>query len=96
MTKKQKLLRKLLSGSKNIRFDEFVSLLLAFGFELKRISGSHQIYKHPQAPHLLSLQPDQNKQAKQYQIRQFLKLIEEYNLNLENDPEDKDDESEDE
>jgi predicted RNA binding protein YcfA (HicA-like mRNA interferase family) len=64
MVKKRKLLKKILSGSKNIRFDEFVSLLIAFGFELKRVAGSHQIYKHPAVPELLSIQPDTNDQAK--------------------------------
>ncbi len=87
MVKKRKLLRKILSGSKNIRFDEFTSLLTAFGFVLARISGSHHIYKHPASPDLLSVQPDANNRAKPYQMRQFLKLVEEYDLTLEEEAE---------
>lgn len=34
---------------------------------------------------MLSLQPTQNGQAKPYQIRQFLKLVEEYDLHLHDD-----------
>jgi predicted RNA binding protein YcfA (HicA-like mRNA interferase family) len=55
--KKRKLLEKVLSGSKNIRFEEFVVLLIGFGFEFKRIKGSHHMYKHPMVPALLSIQP---------------------------------------
>lgn len=83
MVKKRKLLKKVLSGSKNIRFDEFASLLAAFGFALERVSGSHHIYKHPLSPDLLSVQPDASNKAKPYQVRQFLKLVEEYRLTLE-------------
>jgi predicted RNA binding protein YcfA (HicA-like mRNA interferase family) len=82
MTKKQKLLQRLLSGSKNIRFDEFVTVILAFGFTRVRISGSHHIYEHPNVPQPISIQPDQNNQAKAYQVRQFTKLIEKYSLKL--------------
>ncbi len=84
MTKKQKLFEKILSGSKNVRFEDFVTLLLAFGFELDRARGSHQVFKHPKTPELLSVQPTQNGQAKPYQVRQFLSLIEEYDLKMEN------------
>jgi hypothetical protein len=38
MTKKRKLLEKILSGSKNIQFDELVTLVEAFGFTLSRVS----------------------------------------------------------
>ncbi len=82
--KAQKLLKKILDGSKNIRFDDFVKLIEAFGFELKRIGGSHHIYKHPDVSALLNVQPDKNNQAKHYQIRQLLALIEEYALKLNN------------
>ncbi len=87
MVSKRKTLRKILSGSKNIRFDEFTSLLAAFGFVLKRVSGSHHIYKHPNVPGLLSVQPDTNRQAKLYQMRQFLKLVEEFRLTMGEEPE---------
>jgi predicted RNA binding protein YcfA (HicA-like mRNA interferase family) len=72
----------LLSGSKNIRFDEFVSLLLGFGFELKRTRGSHHVFKHPSVPKPFPIQPKQNGQAKAYQLQQFLKLVEQYELSL--------------
>jgi len=44
--RRRRLLQKLLSGSKNIRFAEAVAGAEAFGFRLSRISGSHHIYVH--------------------------------------------------
>jgi len=64
-----------------------VTLLTALGFERKRVSGSHQVFKHPDVNELVTLQPDQNGKAKAYQVRQVLKMIEEYNLRLESDQE---------
>ena len=81
---KRKLLRRVLSGSKNIRFNEMVALIEAFGFRLSRVSGSHHIFIHPQIRELINLQ-DVKGQAKPYQIRQFLRLVERYNLQLEDE-----------
>ena len=79
--KKQKLLQKLLSGTKNVRFSEAIALAEAFGFRLDRINGSHHIFIHPEIPELLNLQNDNGK-AKPYQIKQLLQLIEANNLQL--------------
>lgn len=89
MAKKRKLLKKILSGSKNIRFDELAVLLEAFGFTLDRITGSHHVFMHPELPRPFPIQ-EVHGQVKPYQIRQFLKLIETYNLQLEDEPEDED------
>ena len=78
---KRKLLQKALAGSKNIRFDDFVTLVEAFGFALSRTSGSHQIFQHANVDELLNLQ-NSNGKAKPYQIKQFLELVELYNLEL--------------
>jgi predicted RNA binding protein YcfA (HicA-like mRNA interferase family) len=79
---KQKLLEKILVGSKNIPFNDFVTLVEAFGFQLSRVRGSHHIFKHPGIPELLNLQNSKG-QVKPYQIRQFLQLVEQYSLKLE-------------
>lgn len=83
--KKRKLLEKALAGSKNIRFAEMVSLVESFGFRLSRISGSHHVFVHPRIEELVNLQDVKGK-AKPYQIRQFLKLVERYSLELEDAP----------
>ena len=84
LTRKQKLYQRLLNNQKNVRFDDLISVVEAFGFVLDRIKGSHHVYKHPNvADEFLVLQPDKNQQAKPYQIKQFLSLVETYNLSLE-------------
>jgi predicted RNA binding protein YcfA (HicA-like mRNA interferase family) len=82
MVKTSKLLKKVLSGSKNIRFAELTSFMEAFGFSFDRITGSHHIYWHPDIPQAVSVQPDHHGQAKPYQVKQLIKLIEKYNLRL--------------
>jgi len=82
---KRKLLKRALAGSKNIRFSDMVSLVRAFGFCLSRVSGGHHIFEHPDVAELVNLQNVAGK-AKPYQIRQFLDLVESYNLELEDLP----------
>lgn len=55
MSKKRKLLEKFLSGSKNIQFDEFASIIEAFGFYLSRVNGSHHIYIHPEVTEIVNI-----------------------------------------
>ncbi|OFX44556.1 MAG: hypothetical protein A2046_12035 [Bacteroidetes bacterium GWA2_30_7] len=80
--KKLKLLNKVLSGSRNISFDEITSLLYAYGFYLSRTNGSHHIFVHKDVTELINIQNVKGK-AKPYQIKQFLELIEKYNLKME-------------
>ncbi len=82
--KKRKILEKVLSGSKNIRFNEMVTLIEAYGFSLARISGSHHIFAHPEVPEIVNIQ-NKKGEVTPYQVRQFLSLIEEYNLSFEED-----------
>ena len=46
------------------------------------MNGSHHVFVHPDIPELVNLQ-DVNGEAKPYQIRQLLRLVERYNLRLE-------------
>ena len=61
-----------------------VELVETFGFRLSRVSGSHHIFVHPQVAELVNVQ-DVDGKAKPYQIRQFLKLVERYDLDLGDD-----------
>jgi hypothetical protein len=80
-----KLLRKVLQSTHNVRFFDLTDLARAFGFQLKRISGSHHIFQHPAVMELLNLQNYKGK-AKPYQIKQLLELVERYNLTLGDTP----------
>jgi HicA toxin of bacterial toxin-antitoxin, len=65
----------------NVAFSDMQRLVEAFGFELRRTSGSHHVYVHPDVRELLNLQNTRG-QAKPYQIRQFLQLVERYALSF--------------
>lgn len=82
MTQKRKLLAKILNNQKNVSFDDIATLIEAFGFYQSGVGGSHHVFEHSDIPELVNLQ-NQRGQAKSYQIRQFLTLLEQYNLTLE-------------
>ena len=75
-------MEKIEDSQKNVRYSDFVILIEAFGFEYDRTKESHAIYKHVRVPKIINIQDD-NGQAKPYQVKQFLKLIRNYNLKLE-------------
>jgi predicted RNA binding protein YcfA (HicA-like mRNA interferase family) len=82
---RRRLLTRLSQGSlTNVRFVDLVHFAEGLGFRLARTSGSHHILNHTALPELLNLQ-DVKGQAKPYQIRQLLKLVERYNLRLEDE-----------
>lgn len=80
----KKVLAKILAGTKNVRFNEFDNLIKGFGFELARINGSHHIYNRHDIPELINIQ-NRKGQVSPYQIKQFLAIIEKYNLSLEDE-----------
>jgi predicted RNA binding protein YcfA (HicA-like mRNA interferase family) len=80
MGKTDKLYAAVLSSPRSpIQFRDFERLLAAFGFNHARTSGSHRIYVHPAIGRPFPVQPD-GKDAKRYQVREFLELVEEYGL----------------
>jgi hypothetical protein len=84
----RKTLRLIRAGNRNIGFQDLCRLAEAFGFVHDRTSGSHHIYNHPHLPGLLNLQPEGG-QAKPYQVRQLMKLIEKYGLKLASEADEK-------
>lgn len=79
--KKEKLLKKILGSSKNVAFQDVIKLAQSFGFKLDRVSGSHHIFIHEQIPELINLQNTKG-QAKPYQLKQLINLIERYDLKM--------------
>ena len=79
---RKRLLRRLSEGAlHNVAFEDMTNLVEGFGFRLARVSGSHHIFTHPAISELVNLQEVRG-EAKPYQIRQFLRLVERYNLRL--------------
>jgi predicted RNA binding protein YcfA (HicA-like mRNA interferase family) len=78
-----KLLSRVVCGStKNISFEDFCALIEALGFELDRTRGSHRLYYHRTVQERLNVQPLESGEAKPYQIRQLLRLVEQYDLEV--------------
>jgi len=77
----KKILSKILQGNKNIRFNEMTSLVKAYGFCLSRVSGSHHIFISRQVKEIVNIQNVGGK-VKPYQVKQFLVLVERYNLKM--------------
>lgn len=76
-----KLYERISSNPRNVDFRDLIRVLEAFGYRLDRVNGSHRIYRHPLCRDKLNLQPD-GKNAKPYQVRQFLDAVREHNLQL--------------
>ena len=80
----EKLLSKIKSNRKNVKFSDFVKLVVAFGFRISRVNGSHHIFVHKKIGAIINLQNVKG-EAKPYQIKQFLDIIEANNLKLKED-----------
>ena len=81
----RRLLARLARGDlRNVAFDDACRLLGDLGFAQLRVRGSHQVFGRPEVPELINLQ-DVGGQAKPYQLRQLVRLIERYDLELEDD-----------
>lgn len=65
----------------SLSFRDFERLLSAFGFRLDRVTGSHRQYIHDAVPRPFPVQPD-GKDAKRYQLRELLDMIEAYGLSI--------------
>ncbi|MDR0933636.1 MAG: type II toxin-antitoxin system HicA family toxin [Burkholderiaceae bacterium] len=78
MNKKDKLLAKINRNPGSLKFDEFRLFLKHQGWKPDRQEGSHEIWVSP-GGHVLPIQPRKGKDAKDYQVRQALKIIEQEN-----------------
>jgi predicted RNA binding protein YcfA (HicA-like mRNA interferase family) len=59
--KPRKVLEKVLTGSRNVRFADMQGLVEAYGFRLARVRGGHHIFTHPDVDELVNLQQVQGK-----------------------------------
>ncbi len=70
-----RLLKRIAVSQTNVRFRDLVRLAEALGFVLERSKGSHFLYVHSKTNEMLNLQNDGG-QAKPYQVRQLLRIVE--------------------
>ncbi len=82
---KRKLYERMRRSPSNVRFADALLIAEAFGFRLRRVAGDHHILACEGVPEIVNIQPDRNGMAKPYQIRQFLKIVDDNGLRLEDE-----------
>ncbi len=76
---RKEIYQKLKKNPKNVRFEELCRAAELFGFTFRGGSGSHRVFVREGVREILNFQEVKGK-AKPYQVRQFIKIIEKYNL----------------
>lgn len=76
----RKLYEKLKASPANCPFNDLVAFLTGLGFTQKRQKGSHMIFGHPDHPREIVNIQRVGKEAKPFQVKQVLSLVE--NLDL--------------
>lgn len=81
MGRRRKLYDRITSGGsdRNIPFEQARNLLLHLGFS-ERTRGSHHIFKRPEIPERVVLQPGSEGNLKPYQVRQVREVLIKYGL----------------
>jgi hypothetical protein len=72
MSKREKLLLKLMSGNadNNFDIDDLVTILNWLNFEERKTGGSHRIFSLPDIQSIINLQKTKDGKAKSYQVKQ--------------------------
>lgn len=77
--KKREIYTKIKENPKNVRFEDLCSAAELFGFKFKGGKGSHRIFVKEGIKEMLNFQNVKG-WAKPYQVKQFISVIEKYNL----------------
>jgi hypothetical protein len=77
MSRKEKLLLKLLTGASDANFDldDLVTILLRKGFEDRATGGSHRIFSITGVEGIINLQKTKDGKAKSYQVKQVREFL---------------------
>lgn len=76
---KREIYQKLKGNPADVRFEEICKAAKLFGFRFRGGKGSHRIYVRAGVREMLNFQEVKGK-AKPYQVKQFIRVIEKYNL----------------
>jgi len=83
--KPSKLFQRIQSSQQNVAFADLLRLVVALGFRLDRVKGSHNIFVHSTHPEAMLNLQRVGGEAKPYQVRQLLVLVEQHDLKLDED-----------
>ncbi len=76
---KKEIYEELKRNTKNVKFEKICRAAELFGFKFRGGKGSHRIYVKRDVREMLNFQNVKGK-AKSYQVKQFLRIVEKYNL----------------
>lgn len=76
---RQELLEELKENPRKVRFARLCKIAEDFGFQTRKGAGSHRVYFREEIQEILNFQNERG-WAKAYPVRQFIKVIEKYNL----------------
>jgi len=76
---KREIYQKLKRNPADVRFEEICKTAELFGFRFRGGKGSHRIFVRAGVREMLNFQEVKGK-AKPYQVKQFIRVIEKYNL----------------
>lgn len=77
MSRKEKLLLKLLAGNADTNFDlsDLIQILTRLGFEERKTGGSHRIFIKEGIEGIINLQKTKGGKAKTYQVKQVREFL---------------------
>lgn len=77
MSRKEKLLLKLLAGNADANFDldDLVQILVRLGFKERKTGGSHRIFIKEGIEGIINLQKTKDGKAKTYQVKQVREFL---------------------
>ena len=76
---KKEIYKKFKGNPKNVRFEEICRAAELFDFKFRGGKGSHRIFVREGIKEMLNFQNIKGK-VKPYQVKQFIKIVEKYNL----------------
>ena len=74
MSDRERLLAKIRSRPNSVRFDELTKLLCWYGFELRRVRGSHHLYRRGSFNVVV---PRRTPHVHSYVVKQVIQIIDE-------------------
>ncbi|TVQ53218.1 MAG: type II toxin-antitoxin system HicA family toxin [Spirulina sp. DLM2.Bin59] len=74
MTKREKLIKKILRDPVDVRFDDVQYLLKSFGFEEKRSNGSHHIFRNTEGLKI-TIPKKGGQRVKRVYVQNIIKLL---------------------
>ncbi len=77
MTKREKLIERLRTNFKNVRYEELEALLLHLGFRQRQNGTSHAVFTHTEFPHLRLTVPVRKPFIKPVYVEQALEILQE-------------------